>query len=118
MNGCGKIVATDNSPVAPALYFADSIYQVPRITDEQYTNKILEICKKENINALTTLIDPEIEIMANHYEQYVNNGILPLCPNKVSAHICFDKYEMFKHFQKKVLELSSLIKIWIFLKKH
>ena len=101
MNGCGKIVATDNSPVAPALYFADSIYQVPRITDEQYTNKILEICKKENINALTTLIDPEIEIMANHYEQYVKNGILPLCPNKVSAHICFDKYEMFKHFQKK-----------------
>jgi|GEM_PF-181790 Carbamoylphosphate synthase large subunit (split gene in MJ) len=101
MNGCGKIVATDNSPVAPALYFADSIYQVPRITDEQYTNKILEICKKENINTLTTLIDPEIEIMANHYEQYVKNGILPLCPNKVSAHICFDKYEMFKHFQKK-----------------
>lgn len=47
MNGCGKIVATDNSPVAPALYFADSIYQVPRITDEQYTNKYWKYVKKK-----------------------------------------------------------------------
>ena len=33
MGNVGKIVATDNSPYAPALYFADVQYLVPRITD-------------------------------------------------------------------------------------
>ncbi|KGI60429.1 ATP-grasp domain protein [Prevotella sp. DNF00663] len=101
MRGCGKLVATDCSPVAPALYFADSIYRVPLITDEHYTEEVLEICKREDIKALTTLIDPEIEIMARHASVYRNQSILPLCPNKESAHLCFDKYEMFKYFQKK-----------------
>lgn len=96
-----KIIATDNSPVAPALHFADKTYLVPLITDPSYSEQILEICKKENVKALTALIDPEIEIMAKHSDLYLSNGILPLCPNKESAHICFDKYDMFKHFASK-----------------
>ena len=41
----GKIVATDNSTYAPALYFADEQYLVPRITDPQYIDTLLDICK-------------------------------------------------------------------------
>ena len=55
-----EIIATDNSKYAPALYFADKQYIVPRITDEGYIDLLLDICKKENINAITTFIDPEI----------------------------------------------------------
>lgn len=101
MNGCGRIIATDNSPVAPALYFADSIYQVPRITEENYIPKILDICDKEKVKAITTLIDPEIEIMAHNSELFKSHNVLSLCPNEYSAHLCFDKYEMFKHLQAK-----------------
>ena len=41
-----KIVATDMSPYAPALYFADKQYIVPRIDYPDYIGEILEICKK------------------------------------------------------------------------
>ena len=58
-----RIIATDLSPFAPALYFADEKYLVPRIDDPTYINKILEICKKEKIDAVATFIDPEIEIL-------------------------------------------------------
>lgn len=45
----GKVIATDMSKLAPAIYEADQYYIVPRITDSNYINFILEICKKENI---------------------------------------------------------------------
>ena len=50
-----KIVVTDNSPVAPAMAFADKAYLVPLITDPSYISIILDICKKEDIQAVTTL---------------------------------------------------------------
>jgi len=101
MKGCGKLIATDLSPVAPALFFADKTYLVPRITDEGYFDRILEICKENDVRAITTLIDPEIEILASHREELLERGILPLCPANWTAKLCFNKYEMFKHLQAK-----------------
>ena len=112
MNGCGKIVATDLSPVAPALFFADETYLVPRIDSPNYYEKVLEICEKEKVKAITTLIDPEIELLAKHREELLSMGILPLCPAEWTAHLCFDKYEMFCHLRSKgvrtVLTYNSL----------
>jgi len=101
MKGCGNLVATDLSPVAPALFFADKTYLVPRIDAPEYFGKVLDICQQENIKAITTLIDPEIELLAKHRNELLQKGILPLCPADWTAHLCFDKYEMFKHLSSK-----------------
>lgn len=101
MKGCGQLVATDLSPVAPALFFADKTFLVPRITENSYFERIIEICKENDIKAVTTLIDPEIEILAKHREELLKMGILPLCPAEWTAHLCFDKYEMFRHLSSK-----------------
>ena len=101
MKGNGKIIATDLSPVAPALFFADKTYLVPRITDPEYFDKIKDICKLNEVQAITTLIDPEIEILAAHREELLSMGVLPLCPTAWTAKLCFNKYEMFKYLQAK-----------------
>lgn len=101
MRGSGKIVATDLSPVAPALFFADESYLVPRIDDPSYFDRVFEICEKSKIKAITTLIDPEIELLAKHRNVFEKKGILPLCPAAWTAHLCFDKYEMFKYLKGK-----------------
>ena len=101
MKGCGQLIATDLSPVAPALFFADKTYLVPRITEAGYFDRILEICRESDVKAITTLIDPEIEILARHREELLEMGILPLCPAEWTAHLCFDKYEMFRHLRSK-----------------
>jgi carbamoyl-phosphate synthase large subunit len=88
--GKGKLVATDNWSVAPALFLADKQYMVPKITDENYMSEVVNICKKENIKAITTFIDPEIELLSNNRELLKGMGILPLCPSAESANICFD----------------------------
>lgn len=94
-----KIIATDLSPYAPAIYFADKQYLVPRIDDPKYIDTILDICKKEQISAVTTFIDPEIEILAKNRDRFSELGVEVLAPYEETAELCFDKYKMFKHLQ-------------------
>lgn len=95
-----RIIAADNSPYAPALYFADQTYLVPKIDDPGYIDLLLEICKKEQIHAVTTLIDPEIMILAKNRERFEAIGITVLAPYAETAKLCFDKYEMFRYLSK------------------
>lgn len=97
MEAGGKIVATDNSPVAPALYLADKQYLVPKIDDPGYIDSILEICKSEDIDAITTFIDPEIELLSSNRALFEELGVQVLAPYEKTAHLCFDKYQMYEH---------------------
>lgn len=101
MQGCGKIVAADLSPVAPALFFADKMHTVPEITAPDYFERIKTICRQDDVKAITTLIDPEIALLASHRDELQEIGILPLCPADWTARLCFDKYEMFMHLRQK-----------------
>lgn len=96
----GKIVVTEMSNIAPAVYIADKFYKVPEIYDKNYINKIIDICKKENINIVCTLIDPEIKILADNREKFEELGILLMAPSSKTAELCFDKYKMYKYLKQ------------------
>lgn len=98
-----RLIATDLSPYAPALYFADKQYLVPRIDDSSYIDTILDICKNEKIDAVTTFIDPEIEILAKNRKKFEALGVVVLAPYEETAQLCFDKYKLFKYLSKKGL---------------
>lgn len=100
MEAGSRIIATDNSPYAPALYFADKQYIVPRIDAPEYIDTILEICRKEKINAVTTFIDPEIMVLAKNRDKFQAIGVEVLAPYEETAKLCFDKYEMFKYLKQ------------------
>lgn len=95
------LVAADNSKYAPALYLADKHYLVPRIDDPSYIDRILEICKQEKIRAVTTFIDPEIELLAQNRARFEAVGVEVLAPYEETAQLCFDKYRMFCYLREK-----------------
>lgn len=97
------IVATDNSYYAPALYLADRKYLVPLINDQSYIPTIIDICKKEHIDAITTLIDPEIEILSKNRDKFEAIGVEVLAPYEKTASYCFNKYEMFNFLKKNLI---------------
>lgn len=101
-----RIIATDNSPYAPALYFADKRYIVPRIDALEYIDTIVGICNKEQINAITTFIDPEIMLLAENRERFAEIGVEVLAPYTETAKLCFDKYEMFKYLREKGIQTA------------
>lgn len=70
----GNVIATDMSEFAPAVYEADRFYRVPRITEDGYVDVILDICKREQINGVLSLIDPELSLLAKHEEKFAALG--------------------------------------------
>lgn len=98
----GKIIATDCSDLAPAIYEADAYYIVPRITEPGYIDVILDICKKEHIDGAFSLIDPELSMLAEHREEFLAVGCTPIISPYEATEICFDKYRMYQ----KLLEFG------------
>lgn len=108
----GLLVGTDNQSTAPALQFCDRQYVVPRITTPGYIDEILRICKDNDIKAVTTLIDPEIEILAANTERFRAAGVVPLCPAPKSAIYCFNKYELFRYLTEKGIRTPLTFHDW------
>lgn len=113
----GLLVGTDNQSTAPALQFCDRQYVVPRITAPDYIDIILDICRSNGIKAVTTLIDPEIEILAANTERFKKAGVIPLCPAPQSAVYCFNKYELFKYLSEKGIPTPLTFHDWDEFKK-
>ena len=67
----GKVIVTDMSDLAPAIYDADKFYLVPKIDSPNYIDKLLEICKKEKIDCLFALIDPELSLISKNTEKFI-----------------------------------------------
>lgn len=94
--GAGKIVATDASPFAPALYEADSHYIVPRITEPGYLDRILDICKKEEIKGVLSLIDPELSLIAKHREAFEGIGVTVIGSSYELCERTLDKWALYR----------------------
>ncbi len=105
-----KIIAVSNTNTAPALYFADKQYLVPNITDEEYIPVILDICVKNDIKAVMTLIDHEVEILAATKEKFKAIGVEVLTPDLETARLCYDKYKMYESLKQKGIKTITTYK--------
>lgn len=97
----GKVIATDMSNLAPAIYDADKFYLVPRIDHKDYIETLLDICKKEKIDCIFALIDPELSLIAKNKNKFLEIGATPLISNYNAVELAFNKYEMYKYLTKK-----------------
>jgi len=92
----GKVVATDCSNLAPAVYDADRFYLVPRITAPGYLDRILEICREEQIDGVFSLIDPELSLLAKERERFLAVGTVPIVSDYELTETCLDKFRMYQ----------------------
>lgn len=98
--GKGKVIATDMSNLAPAIYEADKYYIVPRMTDPGYIDLILEICKKEEIDGILSLIDPELSLLAKNEKLFKAFGVKIIGSSYELCEMSLDKYQMFLWLNK------------------
>ena len=94
--GIGSVVATDMSPYAPALYEADKYYIVPRMTAPGYIEVILDICRKEQIKGVLSLIDPELSLLAANQKRFVDIGVTVIGSDYERCELSFDKMKMYR----------------------
>ncbi|STB10909.1 carbamoyl phosphate synthase-like protein [Clostridium novyi] len=94
--GKGNVVVTDCDELAPALYFADKFYITSRIDNEKYIDEIIDICKKENIKGILSLIDPELSLLSKNKERFAEIDVKLIGSDYEETELCFDKYEFYK----------------------
>lgn len=93
--GIGNVVATDASNLGPAIYEADKRYIVPPITDPGYIDIILDICIKEEINGVLSLIDPELSLLAANEEKFKAIGTTIIGSSYDLCEMALDKMQMY-----------------------
>lgn len=95
LNGTGKVIATDMSNLAPAIYEADKYYIVPKMTASEYLDVVLDICKKEEITGVLSLIDPELSLLAENREKFEAIGTTVIGSSYALCEMSLDKFQMY-----------------------
>ena len=95
-DGIGTVVATDASTLGPAIYDADKYYIVPSIHEPGYIDIILDICNKENISGVLSLIDPELSLLAANEDRFRAIGTTVIGSSYDLCEMALDKIQMYK----------------------
>lgn len=93
--GNGNVVCTDMSTCAPSIYEADKFYIVPRMSSPGYIDTILDICKKEQIDGVLSLIDPELSLLAANEDKFKALGVTIIGSPYDLCEISLDKMQMY-----------------------
>lgn len=95
LDGTGKVIATDMSNLAPAIYEADKYYIVPKMTAPEYLDVVLDICKREEITGVLSLIDPELSLLAEYREKFEAIGTTVIGSSYALCEMSLDKFQMY-----------------------
>lgn len=98
--GFGKIFVADNYELAPTMYVADGSFLIPKVTNKDYINVILNICIENDIKAIFSLIDTELELLSKNKRLFLDNNILPIVSNYEMTSLSFDKFRFYKFLKK------------------
>ena len=95
VNGVDKVYAS-NSVYTIALQCADGFFISPLIYDSNYIPSIIDFCKRNNVKIVLSLFDIDLLILAQHAEEFKNNGIELILAPEEFVRICNDKYSTYK----------------------
>lgn len=105
-----KIVAVDISNTAPAIYFADTYYLIPKISADDYISSLIDVCQKENISVIVPTIDTELLKLMKHRKEIEDNthAKVLLSSDKV-IEICRDKKNTQKFFEEQGFGVPKML---------
>ena len=84
-----KIYGADMSGTAPALTYCDYTRIVCAMTNENYIEELVQICKQDKIDLLIPTIDTDLLVLSQNVSLFTNTKILISKPDKIA--ICRDK---------------------------
>lgn len=80
----------------------DKFYQIAPFSEKEiYLSEIKKIIKKEKIEIIIPLTDPEVDIFSEHYDDFISIGARPYISNKTSIKIARDKLLLSEFFKEK-----------------
>lgn len=92
-----RVLAVDITEYAPALYHADSYFILKKDleTPLDYMEEILKICEREKVTAILTLIDPELLLLDQYRQRFLDIGTIPILSEAKVIRNTYDKYSFY-----------------------
>jgi carbamoyl-phosphate synthase large subunit len=93
LDGKGEVFASDMQLTAPSLVDADKSFKVSSIYNETYIDELKKISVDNGVDAIISLNDLELPILANHKEDFLSIGVKVIISSKEVIDISFDKWK-------------------------
>ena len=96
-----KVFTTDMNPeLAPAGYVSAHCFQVPRVTDPAYLQRLIRICQENEVGMIIPTIDTELLLLAFNRELLQQAGVIPVVSSLDFVTACRDKRNTNALFQR------------------
>lgn len=101
------IVGVDSGDLVPAKSFIDKFYSVPKVNDEPYVERLLEICKEEKIDLLIPLYEKEFYKLSQAREKFEKVGTKLLLSHIDVINTFNNKWNACKFFMQNNISTPS-----------
>jgi len=68
---------------------------LPDISSPDYIPTLITLCQEQQIEALLSFFDPDIDVLSRHLEKFRTIGVLPVVTSPETNNICGDKYRTY-----------------------
>ncbi|WP_404401789.1 ATP-grasp domain-containing protein [Idiomarina seosinensis] len=96
LGNSGRVIGADMTASAPALAGCDVYHLVPSVDAPNYIEALLSICKAEKVDAIVSLNDLELPVLASAKDKFTAVGTKVIVSEEKAINICGDKFETCK----------------------
>lgn len=97
----GEVHVANSSAISPAFLIADRSVVTPLIYDENYIPFLLDYCRKNNIDAVISLFDIDLPILAKNRGSFEKIGTTVVVSDYETVDICNDKWKTFCYLSEQ-----------------
>ena len=92
-----RILGTDVNPsLAPASYFVDRCFKIPKVDDQGYVDSLLAVCAAEKVELLVPLYELEFSLLDTKRYDFEKIGTLLLLSKREVLEVCQDKWQTYR----------------------
>lgn len=95
-----RIIGTSNTRWTPGFNACDKAYLMPDLVSPEYFPAVLELCRRERIDALLSFFDMDVHRLSRHVDELEAIGVKCFIPRFEAADICFDKWRTFQFLRQ------------------
>ncbi len=96
----GEVHACNSDDKTVALHYADKGVISPLIYDENYIPFLLDYCKENKIDAIISLFDIDLLVLAKNKHKFEQNGTKVIVSDEKIVSICNDKWKTYEFLKE------------------
>jgi carbamoyl-phosphate synthase large subunit len=95
-----RILGTSNTEWTPGFHACDAAFLVPDVASPDYVPALLDLCQKEEVTALLSFFDPDVDVLSRQRDRFREIGVVPVLPDARVSTIGLDKLETFRFLRE------------------